>query len=386
MKIAKLGLIAISAIVAFTGTATDRPLMGDDGWLETYTFPAERLLQDNLQTAHRVYEGVVRKTLSFGTTTACYYATLHLEPCKVLADVAHSLGQRALIGKVCMDRNSPDNYVQSMKQNIDETIQLIEYVRDLAGTQHEGTLLPLLLPCVTPRFIPTCTPELLHALGKVASQFQCHIQSHISESTDQIEYTRMLEGSDMTDAQIFDSHNLLSDKCIMAHGVHLSDRDLDLMRIRGSAVAHCPLSNFFFAGSTLGCCNLMKRRNRIGLGTDVAGGYSPSMMVSARMAVVASHAYQQSVRDVPCLDFRHAYYLATMGGAEALGLADKIGSFEVGMELDAIILTPSTNVDIFENDKVADVFQKILNLGDDRNVKQVFVQGREVSQTFKVER
>lgn len=362
---------------AFTGTATDRPLMGHDGWLETYTFPAERSLQDDVSTARRVYEGVVRKSLSFGTTTACYFATLHLEPCKILADVALALGQRALVGKVCMDRNSPENYVQSTQQNVDETIELIEYVRSRAGKQQEGSLLPMLLPIITPRFIPTCTPELLKALGQIAADYCCHIQSHISESVDQVEYTRMLEGPGKTDAEIFDSHALLSDKCIMAHGVHLSDPDLDLMRTRGSAVAHCPLSNFFFAGSTLPCRKLMERQNKVGLGTDVAGGYSPSMISSACMAVVASHAHQQSTGEVACLDYRHAFYLATMGGAEALGVSDKIGTFAVGMELDALILTVSNNVDVFENDTSADIFQKILNLGDDRNVKRVFVQGQE---------
>jgi guanine deaminase len=95
------------------------------------------------------------------------------------------------------------------------------------------------------------------------------------------------------------------------------------------------------------------------------------------MAVVASHAHQQSTGEVACLDYRHAFYLATMGGAEALGVSDKIGTFAVGMELDALILTVSNNVDVFENDTSADVFQKILNLGDDRNVKRVFVQGQE---------
>lgn len=361
---------------AFTGTATDRPLMGHDGWLETYTFPAERSLQDDLSKARRVFEGVVRDTLSSGTTTACYFGTLHLEPCKVLADAALRLGQRALIGKVCMDRQSPENYTQSTQQNVDETQELIEYIHGRARKQHERSQLPLVLPVITPRFIPTCTPELLSALGKLALEHECHIQSHISESIDEIEFTQSLEGTGKSDAEIFDSHQLLSDKCIMAHGVHLSDADLDLMRTRGSAVAHCPLSNFFFAGATLPCRKLMERHNKVGLGTDVAGGYSPSMLNSSRMAVVASHAHQHATGEVAVLDYRHAFYLATLGGAQALNLSQKIGTLDVGMELDALILTLSTNVNVFETDTTADIFQKILNNGDDRNIQRVFVQGR----------
>lgn len=370
---------------AYTGTATDRPLMGDDGWLETYTFPAEASLKDDVSKARRVYEGVVKKTLSFGTTTACYFATLHLDPCKVLADVALNLGQRALVGKVCMDRHSPDNYVQSTKQNIDETKEMIEYIHEKAGKIGEKQLLPLIMPIVTPRFIPTCTPELLSALGKLAAEYDCHIQSHISESIDEVAFTQSLEGSDKTDATIFDEHALLTDKCIMAHGVHLSDADLDLMRRRGSAVAHCPLSNFFFAGTTLPCRKLMERGNKVGLGTDVAGGYSPSMIDSARLTVVASCAHQQQhPEETARLDYRHAFYLATLGGAEALGLSEKIGTFAPGMELDAVILTTSTNVNVFETDTTSDIFQKVMNLGDDRNVKRVFVQGKEVMKSGNI--
>ena len=120
----------------------------------------------------------------------------------------------------------------------------------------------------------------------------------------------------------------------------------------------------------------MERHNKIGLGTDVAGGYSPSMLNSSRMAVVASHAHQQATGEVAVLDYRHAFYLATLGGAQALNLSEKIGTLDVGMELDAVILTVSTNIHIFETDTTADIFQKILNNGDDRNVQRVFVQGK----------
>ena len=389
---------------AYTGTATDRPLMGPNGWLETYTFPSESSLKDNLAKAHQVYETAVKTTLQSGTTTACYFATLDVDPCKVLVDVALNLGQRALVGKVCMDRNSPDSYCQDTKQNISETRELIEYIHRKAGREDKGNLvLPIVLPIVTPRFIPTCSPELLSELGAMARHYGCHIQSHISESIDEVEFSLALdqvdhkEGSTRTDATIFDSHGLLSDRCIMAHGVHLNDQDLDLLRQRGTAVAHCPLSNFFFAGGNLSCRKLMTIGNKVGLGTDVAGGYSPSMMNSSRMAVVAAKSQgfveqekektkeQQGTADTDSIcetdmDWRHAFYLATLGGAEALGLSHRIGTFAVGMELDAFVLSASVRspVVVFDTDTVPDIFQKLCTNGDDRNVKRVFVQGREV--------
>jgi guanine deaminase len=363
----------------FLFVATDRPLMGPDGWLETYTFPAERSLGSDLNRAKRVYKGVVNTTLQAGTTTAVYFATLHLEPCKILVDVALELGQRALVGKVCMDRNSPDDYIQTNDQNVDETIALIHYIHLKAKSEKDTSpRLPLVMPIVTPRFIPTCTPELMTALGKVASTYNCHIQSHISESIDEVEFSRHLDtstdhGGGRTDAAIFDSHQLLTNRCIMAHGVHLSEHCLDLCKSRGTAVAHCPLSNFFFAGASLPCRKLMERGNKVGLGTDVAGGYSPSMTNAAQMAVVASRSLQDKDS---ILDYRHAFYLATFGGAEALGLEHRIGTFKVGMEFDAVLLSAVAPIQMFDTDTVEDVFQKLCTLGDDRHVKQVFVQGK----------
>lgn len=419
--------------------------MGSDGWLETYTFPTEASLRD-LDKAQMIYDRVVRKTLSLGTTTAVYFATLDVEPTKVLVDQALQNGQRALIGKVSMDRHSPSFYCQSIEENLEGTQQVISYIRNHPSPRQQAdvgdngslTVSPLVLPLVTPRFIPTCSPALLEGLGRIAKKEQCHITSHISESIDAVAYSRSLAQHDypqqtalstthdaLTDAQIFDDRGLLTDKCIMAHGVFLSKDDLDLMKQRGSAVAHCPLSNFFFAGASLCCKELMKRDNKVGLGTDVAGGYHPSMMESARSAVVASLSLQHQQHaeqahrlpgsvpqqnqakpnnalaqrcgggtdgdDNPTIDYRHAFYLATLGGARALSLEDKIGSLQVGMEFDALILsavgtgagtaaTSSTSTsswpDLFPDDTLSDRFQKLWMLGDDRNIRKVFVQGK----------
>jgi guanine deaminase len=174
----------------------------------------------------------------------------------------------------------------------------------------------------------------------------------------------------------------------MAHGVHLSESDLDLMKQKGAAVAHCPLSNFFFAGGSLQCRRLMERGNKVGLGTDIAGGYSPSLLNSSRMAVVASRALEHEAiaRKDDCtgsdqvLDYRHAFYLATLGGAQALGLEDSIGTLAVGFEFDAIVLSAEvpSPLQVFDTDGVEDIFQKLCVLGDDRNVKSVYVQGCQV--------
>ena len=171
--------------------------MGPEGWLETYTFPTEAGMRD-LKRARKVYEAVVKRTLSLGTTTAVYFATLDAEPTKLLVDIALEQGQRALIGKVCMDRNAPDKYCQSTEQNLYEARDVIEYILNHPSSRQQSTqsssidILPLVLPLVTPRFIPTCSPALMTGLGKLAKEFNCHITSHISESYDEVEFSKSL--------------------------------------------------------------------------------------------------------------------------------------------------------------------------------------------------
>jgi guanine deaminase len=389
---------------AFAGTGTDRSLFK---WLDTYSYPAETRLQD-LELAEQVYRKVVQRTLKTGTTTAVYFATLHLEPCKVLVDVALEYGQRALVGKVSMDRHSPANYCQSVETNLHETEALIDYVHervgraDLSVTRTLGRPLPLVLPLVTPRFLPTCSHALLQGLGALVQKHNCHVTTHISQSVGQVAWSRRLDAAGRTDAAVLAAHQLLTDKCILAHGLCLTTKDWDLLKDQGATLAHCPMSNFFFGGTALRTRRLLERGNRVGLATDVAGGYYPSMLQACRTAVLAS--LSRSHQDCPvndggdaslttdgqpetevasaALDYRHAFYLATLGGAQALQLAHKIGSLAVGMEFDAMIWSatvPDSPLDVFATDNTEDVFQKICLLGDDRNVTRVFVQGRDVT-------
>jgi guanine deaminase len=280
----------------FAGTGTDCSLFD---WLETYSYPAETRLQD-LELAENVYRKVVQRTLSTGTTTAVYFATLHLAPCQVLVDVAVDYGQRALVGKVSMDRHSPDNYCQSLATNLRETEALIDYVHQKVGKAELSTStnarLPLVLPLVTPRFLPTCSHALLQGLGALVQKHNCHVTTHISQSEGQVAWSRRLDGDQgRTDAAVLNAHHLLTDKCILAHGLCLTTKDWDLLKDHGSALAHCPMSNFFFGGTALRTRRLLERGNLVGLATDVAGGYPPSskFMPSNPLSssIIVSHPY-----------------------------------------------------------------------------------------------
>ena len=350
---------------SFTGSATDKPLMGPEGWLESYTFPAERSMANNAK-AKAVYNKLVEKLLRSGTTTALYFGTIDNEPNEILAQVCAARGQRACIGKVCMDINSPHDYCETTSQSLEATKKFIDFVKSTDSFENG-----MLLPVITPRFIPTCSIALLQGLGKLAKSENVLVQSHLSESNDEVAFSAALHPSFKSDAELFDSCGLLENS-VMAHCVHCTDEDLVLMKKRGCSIAHCPLSNFFFANGILDARRIQRSGVTLGLGTDVAGGYAPTMLSAMRNAVIASLALQKRKQNnVTWVD---ALHLATRGGADALRMP-QIGRFDVGMKFDAILWNPAPTVDVFEGDTFATSVEKTLNIGDDRNIAGVWVNG-----------
>ncbi|GMH89885.1 hypothetical protein TL16_g11595 [Triparma laevis f. inornata] len=228
---------------SFAGTATDRPLMGKEGWLESYTFPSERRLSDqNLAT--KTYSKVVKRLLREGTTTACYLATIHLNSSLILADQCEKFNQRALIGKVNMDQNSPPDYIETTEESLANTETFIKQIQGRDSFKNGN-----IFPVITPRFIPTCSKALLSGLGRLAKKYDTRVQSHISESVDEVAFVKSL-GYEETDAEIFQNYGLLKNS-IQAHGVWCSKDDLGLMKENNAGIACCPLSNVYFASGIL---------------------------------------------------------------------------------------------------------------------------------------
>ncbi|KAJ3065160.1 hypothetical protein HK102_008016 [Quaeritorhiza haematococci] len=389
-------------------------------WLNKYTFPTESLMS-SLPHAHKTYTRLITRLLRNGTTTACYYATIHLPATKLLADLCEQMGQRALVGKVCMDQNGGEGYVETTEGALRDMEDFIVYVKGKGKGEGKGKE-GLVMPVVTPRFIPTCSVELLEGLGALATKYDSHIQTHALESLDEIAFVQSLHAPHFhsgNDIKILDACKLLSSKCILAHMVHMKSGDAQIVKERGAGISHCALSNAFFAGCVAPVRRWVGYGLKVGLGTDIAGGYAPSMLSSARQAVVTSKTVSmirasdpssplidfptstndedESDEDGDDLDYADAFYLATMGGAEVLGLKNQIGSFEVGKAFDAVLVDvwgdgDKSNIERWgssgssgeggdgeeEVDSVEDLFQKFMNLGDDRNVVRVWVQGREV--------
>ncbi|KAE8292340.1 Guanine deaminase [Larimichthys crocea] len=225
---------------SYAGTALDMPLLQ---WLNTYTFPVESRFKD-LEFANRVYTKVVKRTLRNGTTTACYFATIHTDASLLLGQIANDFGQRALVGKVCMDRNnSVKHYKETNQESQEETCR---FISELLNKKY-----PLVKPVVTPRFAPSCTGALLGQLGAIAKNNNLHIQSHISENVEEVKLVKELFPESESYTDVYHKYNLLTDKTVMAHGCHLSDEELDLFRQTGASLSHCPNSNISLCSGVL---------------------------------------------------------------------------------------------------------------------------------------
>jgi guanine deaminase len=300
----------------FTGTGIDMDLMA---WLQTYTFPIETKFSD-LNYAKYAYTKSVERHLKNGTTFAAYYATIHKEAALLLTEIINSVGQRAFVGKVAMDQNSPESYIESTEESIAGTEEFLRAV--LAQTTIGSTFLshidqeitsadtsdlspsafslrpsllntstcPLVLPCITPRFVPTCTSTSLAGLGRLSHKYGLPVQSHISESLNEINFVRSLHPDSLTYGHIYHQHGLLHRSSLLGHCVHCSDLELELLQTTQTSAIHCASSNFLLGSGIMDVRRFLEAGVSVGLGTDVAGGASTSMLDCIRNTISASRA------------------------------------------------------------------------------------------------
>ncbi|MFT5132977.1 MAG: guanine deaminase [Gammaproteobacteria bacterium] len=354
-------------------------------WLQQCTFPLEAKYAD-IKFADKVYSSLVDTLIANGTTTALYFATVHLESSKLLADICHNKGQRGLVGKVAMDNpdECPDYYRDvSTEQGLKDTRALIEYIRAMSGNENERVM-----PVVTPRFIPSCTDEMLEGLGKIAKEYDCHVQTHCSESD--WEHAYVIERHGVHDTTSLDNFGLLGNKTVLAHSNFINDEDMQTIKNRQTGIAHCPLSNFYFSNAVFPARKALDKGLDIGLGTDISGGPNPSLLHNCNTAVTASRALEEGVNpDLPPekrgtqnsrINFKEAFWMATTGGGRALDL--KIGLIKEGYAMDAIVVDTAladSNVIVWDElDGVEDVLQKIIYNANRSNISSVWVQGKQI--------
>lgn len=365
------------------GLALDEPL---EAWLGKYTFPLEARYAD-LDFARPRYTALVEDLLANGTTTALYFATQDREATKLLADICIDKGQRALVGKVAMDDPAacPDHYRDTSAQTaIADTRAVIDHIRN-----HPGNIDARVLPVITPRFIPSCTDATLTGLGQLAAQCNCHVQTHCSESD--WAHGHVLDRFGVTDAEALDNFGLLTRTSVLAHANFLTDADMDRLATRSSAVAHCALSNVYFANAVFPLRQALEKQVHVGLGTDISGGPSASMFEACRTTVQSSRQLEDGVdpalprsergRPGSRIDLITAFHLATAGGGVALDLP--IGLIAPGYRCDLIAIDTTARaggIRLFDLTEPQLVFEKLLYGATRANVATVWVDGRQVIQ------
>jgi guanine deaminase len=350
--------------------------------------PSNAAPADPLARAKAVYTRVISRTLACGTTTASYYATIHVPATNLLATLAFTLGQRAFIGRVCMDNpdTCPDYYCdESTAETLKATHATIAHCRSL---DPDGKLVA---PIITPRFAPSCLPSTLAALGELAkAEPEMRIQTHISENKPELELVKELFPDQESYAAVYDKHGLLTPRTILAHAVHLSPEEIALVKSRSAKISHCAASNSALGSGLCAVRDLLDAGIDVGLGTDMSGGYSASVLEAVRQAcLVSRHVGFIRGGDARCnVGVGEALYLATVGGAKVVGMEGRLGGFEKGMLWDVQeVSLGGVNGDGGGGDGAVDVFgwenweervAKWVWNGDDRNVKRVWVGGRAV--------
>lgn len=306
----------------FMGMHMDEELLE---WLEKHTFPTEAAFSDT-GFAREAYGSFAEALLKTPTTRLSAFGTIHEDSTLILMDILGKAGFHGYVGKVNMDRNSPDSLVEDTDESIASTRSFIE----------RSSAYSSIRPIITPRFIPSCSDRLLKELGRIASGLSIPIQSHLDENRSEIEWVASLCPWARDYASAYDSFSLLTDRTIMAHCVWMTDDEIDLLKARGTYIAHSPTSNLNLSSGIAPVRHFLDKGLRVGLATDVAGGSSLSMLTVMQDAVKASKMRWRLQDDsAKPLSLSEAFYLASKGGGSFFG---SVGSFEPGFDADIVIL------------------------------------------------
>lgn len=346
---------------AFRSVGMDEELLE---WLQARAFPEEARYED-LEYADRAY-GIFAEDMKRGATTrACMFGTLHPEATLLLMEKMEATGLVTFVGKVNMDRNSPDILRETKEESAKNTLRWLDGAKGKFKRTH---------PILTPRFIPSCSDGLMEELGRIRREYRLPVQSHLSENQGEIAWVRKLcpDASCYGDAYL--RWGMLGGElpAIMAHCVYSGETERRLMRENGTFVAHCPQSNMNLASGIAPIRRYLEEGLKVGLGSDVAGGTTASMLHCVTDAISVSKLWWR-LKDEDCrpLTVPEAFFLGTRGGGAFFG---KAGSFEPGYEADILVLDES-RIPWPGHFSLRERLERFLYLGDDRDVLHKYVAG-----------
>lgn len=306
---------------AYRGTKMDLPLLD---WLNSNTFPEEAKYED-MNYAKAAYKNFVEDLKESPTTRAVIFATLHKEATLCLMDLLEKSGLETMVGKVNMDRNSPDYLTEhSAEEALENTRNWLQAIPKDYRHCH---------PILTPRFTPTCSDALMEGLGKIKKEKGIPLQSHLSENTAEIAWVKELCPDTKNYGESYDRYGLLQHS-VMAHCVHTREDELELLKERECYICHCPQSNTNLQSGVAPVKHFLEKGAKLGLGTDVAGGANLSMFRAITDAIHVSKLRSCLLLEDAAITVEEAFFMASLSGG---GFFGKVGSFLTGYEADFLV-------------------------------------------------
>lgn len=337
-------------------------------WLNDYTFVAEQKYSD-YEYARIKAKFFCQELLKNGTTSALVFCTVHPQSVDALFEVSESYNMRIIAGKVLMDRNAPQALLDTPQKAYDESKKLIKKWHQKGRN----------LYAITPRFAPTSSAEQLQLAGALWKEYpDAYVQSHVSENMKEGEWVKSLFPDAKGYLDVYDRHGLIGKRALLAHGVHLTEEEFCRCHETDTALSHCPTSNLFLGS---GLFNMKSAKNskrpvKVGMGTDIGAGTSFSLLATM------NESYKVAQLNEYSLDAIKAFFLSTLGGAQALHLEDKIGTFYPGYEADFIVINPKATSLLKMRTELAASIEELLfvlmTIGDDRCIEATYVAGKKV--------
>lgn len=333
-------------------------------WLSKYTFVEEQKFA-NLSHCERIATRLCDELLRHGTTTAVAYCSVHKTSADAFFAEADKRNLRMIAGKVMMDRNAPDALCDTPQSSYDDSKALIE-------KWHGHNRLHY---AITPRFAITSTPTQMEMAQTLMHEHpECYMQTHLSENLAEIELTKQLYQSARDYLEVYEMYDLLGDKSLFGHCIHLTDRERSSMAETGSVAVFCPTSNLFLGSGLFDFDGLRKQGVRTSVATDIGGGTSYSLLKTM------DEAYKVLQLRSQILNPLHSFYMITLGNAGALSLSDKIGTLDVGTDADITIVnaraTPAMELRMETATTLQEELFILQTMGDDRAISDVYVAGK----------
>ena len=332
-------------------------------WLNQYAYPAEAKFADAAH-AREVAAAFVDELLRNGTTTALVFGTVHPHSADAIFEAAESQGMRLVAGKVLMDSNCPEALRDDPESAYADSKALIERWH---GRGRLGY-------AITPRFALTSSPEQLAAAGRLAAEYpDVWIHTHLAENMEEVAAIARQFPESRSYLDVYDGFGLLREKSVFAHCLHMDHEDRRCMAGKGGAAAFCPTSNLFLGSGLFDLPAMRAAGVSSGLGTDVGGGTSLSLLRTASEAYKVLHMQEHALPSMQAL------YLATLGAAETLRLDDRIGNFAAGKEADFVVLdVEGSSLSARRCAATASIEEKLfalMTLADDRHVAATYLLG-----------